>query len=363
MNKNKTLLSENYFDQNIYEKEKTNIFYRNWCYVGHTSQIENAGDYLTTDIADESLIIIHTDSGELKGFYNVCRHRAHPLLSDNGNVRSITCPYHAWNYSINGKLKHAKNADKMKDFKKSDYCLSSFQVIDICNFIFVNLDDSAEHLSEQVEGFEEDLKEKVPFLDRLRALPVDKKRPSTVKANWKIVVDNYLECYHCTKAHPAFANLIDMKHYQTDVYSFWSRQYAPITNPDSNAYKFDKKSPVQDMCFWFIWPNTALGYVPGVEALFFSSIRPDGIGNTTRFGHWLVTDDTVLPDGFIDYMNRVLFTEDISICEAVQKGMKSKSYRNGPFMIDPDHSGISETAVQSFHALFRKTLSMDSESG
>ena len=117
------------------------------------------------------------------------------------------------------------------------------------------------------------------------------------------------------------------------------------------------------MCFWFIWPNTALGYVPGVEALFFSSIRPDGIGKTTRFGHWLVTDDTVLPDGFIDYMNRVLFTEDISICEAVQKGMKSKSYRNGPFMIDPHHSGISENAVQSFHALFRKTLSMDSESG
>ena len=128
----------------------------------------------------------------------------------------------------------------LTDFKKSDYCLSSFQVIDICNFIFVNLDDSAQHLGEQAEGFEEDLKEKVPFLDRLHALPVDKKRPSTVKANWKIVVDNYLECYHCTKAHPAFANLIDMKHYQIDVYSFWSRQYAPITNPDSNAYKFDK---------------------------------------------------------------------------------------------------------------------------
>ena len=66
MNTNKTLSSENYFDQNIYEKEKTNIFYRNWCYVGHTSQIENAGDYLTTDIADESLIVIRTDSGELK---------------------------------------------------------------------------------------------------------------------------------------------------------------------------------------------------------------------------------------------------------------------------------------------------------
>ena len=362
MNANKTLTSEHYLDQNIYEKEKSDILYRSWCYVGHTSQIENTGDYLTTEIADESLIIIRAEGGELKGFYNVCRHRAHRLLKNNGNVRSITCPYHAWNYSIDGKLNHAKNANKMKGFKISDYCLSSFQVIDICNFIFVNLDDSAQHLGEQAEGFEEDLKEKVPFLDRLYAQPAEKERPSVIRANWKIVVDNYLECYHCTKAHPAFVNLIDMEHYQTDVYNCWSRQYASTTNPDNKAYKFDKNSTVQDMCFWYIWPNTALGYVPGVEALFFSSIRSNSIDKTTRVGHWLVTDDTVLPDGFTEYMNKVLFTEDISICESVQMGIKSKSYKNGPYMIDPKHSGISETAVQSFHNLIRSANSIDSRS-
>ena len=304
---NKTLPSRYYLDPDIYEKEKLKILYCTWQYAGHASQVANIGDYLTLKIGDENLIIIRTEDRELKGFFNVCRHRAHKLLENRGNVKSITCPYHAWNYSIDGELRYAKNADKMKDFNSSDYCLASFQVTDMCDFIFVNLDHKAPPLNRQADGFVKDLKERVPFLDRLKPLPDDKERPSVINANWKIVIDNYLECYHCTKAHSAFVNMIDMDHYQTEVYDIWSRQYAQKSRPDNSAYSFDKSATIQDMCFWFLWPNTALGYVPGVEALFFSSIRPDGIDKTTRFGHWLVTDDTALPDGFNEYINKVLF--------------------------------------------------------
>ncbi|SVD38132.1 uncharacterized protein METZ01_LOCUS390986, partial [marine metagenome] len=81
----------------------------------------------------------------------------------------------------------------------------------------------------------------------------------------------------------------------------------------------------------------------------------------TRFGHWLVTDNTVFPDGFNDYMNDVLFSEDISLCESVQQGLRSQSYNNGPIMIDPKHSGISEIGVQHFHALVQKALANDDE--
>ena len=352
----KTLPTRYYLDHDIYEKEKLKILYCTWQYAGHASQVANIGDYLTLKIGDENLIIIRTEDGELKGFFNVCRHRAHRLLEDKGNVKSITCPYHAWNYSIDGELRYAKNADKMKDFNSSDYCLASFQVTDMCNFIFVNLDHNATPLNRQADGFIKDLQERVSFLDRLKPLPDDNERPSVINANWKIVIDNYLECYHCTKAHPAFVNMIDMDHYRTEVYDIWSRQYAPKSRPDNRAYKFDKSAKIQDMCFWFLWPNTALGYVPGVEALFFSSIRPDSIDKTTRFGHWLVTEDTILPDGFNEYMNMVLFSEDISLCESVQQGIRSLSYSNGPLMIDPKHSGISEIAVQHFHGLIRNKL-------
>ena len=352
----KTLPTRYYLDHDIYEKEKLKILYCTWQYAGHASQVANIGDYLTLKIGDENLIIIRTEDGELKGFFNVCRHRAHRLLEDKGNVKSITCPYHAWNYSIDGELRYAKNSDKMKDFNSSDYCLASFQVTDMCNFIFVNLDHNATPLNRQADGFIKDLQERVSFLDRLKPLPDDNERPSVINANWKIVIDNYLECYHCTKAHPAFVNMIDMDHYRTEVYDIWSRQYAPKSRPDNRAYKFDKSAKIQDMCFWFLWPNTALGYVPGVEALFFSSIRPESIDKTTRFGHWLVTEDTILPDGFNEYMNMVLFSEDISLCESVQQGIRSLSYSNGPLMINPKHSGISEIAVQHFHGLIKKTL-------
>tara|TARA_B100000959_G_scaffold258698_1_gene293791 strand:+ start:909 stop:2000 length:1092 start_codon:yes stop_codon:yes gene_type:complete len=361
MNINKTLPSRYYLDPDIYEKEKLKILYCTWQYAGHASQVANIGDYLTLKIGDENLIIIRTEEGKLKGFFNVCRHRAHRLLEDNGNVNSITCSYHAWNYSIDGELRYAKNADKMKDFNSSDYCLTRFQVTEMCNFIFVNLDHNAPPLDHQADDFVKDLRKRVSFLDRLKPLPDDKERPSVINANWKIVVDNYLECYHCTKSHPAFVNLIDMDHYQTDVYDIWSRQYAPKSRPDNSAYNFDKSSAIQDMCFWFLWPNTALGYVPGVEALFFSSIRPDSIDKTTRFGHWLVTDDTIFPEGFNEYMNKVLFSEDISICESVQQGIGSISYSRGPLMIDPKRSGISEIAVRHFHGLVEHALADDLE--
>ena len=356
MNTNKSLPSRYYHDPEIYEKEKRKILYRNWHYAGHVSQVINPGDYLTLQLGDESLIIIRGNDDQLKGFFNVCRHRAHKLLEGSGSVKSITCPYHAWNYSRDGELNHARNAEKTPGFDKSEYCLSGFQVTTICEFIFVNLDKNATSLNEQAGDFEKDLRQRVPFLDRLKPLQNDTGRPSSINANWKVVVDNYLECYHCTKAHPAFVNLIDMEHYQIEIYDIWSRQYASSAKPKNKAYEFDKHTTIQDMCFWFLWPTTALGYLPGVEALFFSSIFPDTIDKTTRSGHWLVADDTPLPKKFNDYLNDVLFMEDIALCESVQLGLKSQSYDQGPYMIDPDHSGISEIAVEHFHGLIQKAL-------
>jgi len=356
MSTNKSLPSYFYLDSEIHEEEKRNILYRNWHYAGHQSQVINPGDYLTLQLGDESLIVIRGNDDRLLGFFNVCRHRAHKLLEGRGNVKSITCPYHAWNYSRDGKLNYAQNSDKMRGFDKSEYCLSGFQVTTLYDFIFVNLDKNATPLKEQAGDFEKDLRERVPFLDRLKPIKNDTGRPSSINANWKVVVDNFLECYHCTKAHPAFVNLIDMDYYQTKTYNIWSRQYASSSKPNNKAYKFDQNTTIQDMCFWFLWPTTALGYLPGVEALFFSSILPESVNKTNRIGHWLIADGTELPKNFKDYMNDVLFMEDIAICESVQLGLQSQSYDKGPFMIDPEHSGISEIAVQHFHGLIQKAL-------
>ena len=100
-----TLPSRLYLDESIYEQEKQKIFYCNWHYAGHLSQLSKSGDYLTATIADESIFIVRGQDDTLRGFYNVCRHRAHQLLEGSGNTRNIVCPYHAWSYALDGELR------------------------------------------------------------------------------------------------------------------------------------------------------------------------------------------------------------------------------------------------------------------
>ena len=107
-----TLPSELYTDASVFEREKEAILYRHWHYAGHLSMVENAGDYLTAQIADESVFVIRGQDGELRGFYNVCRHRAHQLVEGSGNKKNIVCPYHAWSYSREGAK--AVNEDRRR---------------------------------------------------------------------------------------------------------------------------------------------------------------------------------------------------------------------------------------------------------
>ena len=123
-----TLPSHLYLDENIYEQEKRKIFYNHWHYAGHISQLTKTGDYLTAGIADESIFVVRGQDDELRGFYNVCRHRAHQLLEGSGNTRNIVCPYHAWSYALTGELRHARNSEKVPGFDKSEFCLQPVQV-------------------------------------------------------------------------------------------------------------------------------------------------------------------------------------------------------------------------------------------
>jgi len=352
----RTLSSRYYWSPEIFEKEKTAILYRHWHYAGHISQFAAPGDYLTLRIGDEHLIVMRGDDGDLRGFFNVCRHRAHRLLENSGNVKAIVCPYHAWTYNRQGELRYARGTDAMPDFKLEKHCLSCFKVEVFCNFVFVNLDTNAISLAEQAGDLAEDLKLRVPFLDQLKPILTDTGRPTSIDANWKVVMDNFLECYHCPKGHPAFADMIDMDSFENETFGLWSRQSASIVNPNNSAYQFSKDAPLQDANFWFLWPTLAMGYLPGEKIFFASAILPNGIDKTYRYGHRYVVDGAPLPGNYNDYINTVIVPEDIALCESVQQGLMSQSYDDGPFVVDPDQLGISEHAVQQFHGLVRDAL-------
>ena len=351
-----TMPSRWYLDPEIYEREKDAIFYRNWHYVTHRSALADVVDFATLRIADESVLVIRGKDGELQGFYNVCKHRAHQLLEGSGNTQLIVCPYHAWTYGLDGSFRGAPMTDTRPDFQGSDYCLTPVRVEDLCGLVFVNLDPEAEPLASQAAGLAEDLRDKVPMIEDLQVIDVQTfSTNGAMKANWKVVADNYLECYHCPKAHPAFSDLLDMDAYEVDTFGIWSRQFGPKSRPRNTAYDFAADAPIQTAGFWYLWPTTTINYIPGEPMVQVLAILPQGLESTTFAGHRLALGPD--PDATrLDYLFTVLAGEDQALVESVQRGLKSRSYDRGPFVVDPQRSGTAEHAVHHFHRLVKQAL-------
>ncbi len=139
----RALAARYYTDQAIFEAEKERIFFRTWQFACHASKLRKPGDYTVFELFDQSLLLLCGADEEIRAFYNVCQHRAHELLSGEGNVRNIVCPYHALTYGIDGRLKRARNSAKVVDFDVSAICLSQVRVENFCGFLFVNLDPDA----------------------------------------------------------------------------------------------------------------------------------------------------------------------------------------------------------------------------
>jgi len=350
-----TLPSELYTDESVFQREKEAILYRHWHYAGHVSMVENAGDYLTAQIADESVFVIRGQDGELRGFYNVCRHRAHQLVEGSGNKKNIVCPYHAWSYAQTGELQHARNSERIPGFDKSRFCLVAIRVEVMCGIIFINLDSEAQSLVSQAADFEADLREHIPNIETLRVTGATTFGSATIAANWKVVVDNFLECYHCANAHPAFAELIEMPDYRLDTFDLWSRQLGPKVNPQNTAYEFRPDAPVQKGLFWYLWPTTTITVMPGEENVTVLSILPSGIDHCFFSGHRLGYEEGE-SDPAWDYINEILGPEDTDLCESVQRGLRSRSYNQGKFIADAERSGLGEHAVHHFHRLVMDAL-------
>ncbi len=319
-----TLPSRLYLDETIYEQEKQKIFYCNWHYAGHISQLSKSGDYLTATVADESIFIVRDQDKTLRGFYNVCRHRAHQLLEGSGNTRNIVCPYHAWSYALDGELRHARNSENVPGFDKAEFCLQPVRVDTLCDFVFFNLDPDAESLDSHAPGLAQDIQKRVPELGNLHVVD-SVSLGSAISANWKVVVDNFVEL-------------------------------GPKTQSKNTAYPFDSDAPIQSGAFWYLWPTTTINILPGVPNLNVLSILPLGHEKTSFSGHQYALEIDQNYDIRQQYLNDILAPEDIALCESAQRGLKSRSYDQGRFIVDPDSSGIAEHGAHQFHRLVLSAL-------
>ncbi len=354
-----TMPANYYLDAVTFEQEKEKIFYREWHYVTHLAKLSNLGDFATLQIADESVFVMRSADGELRGFYNVCRHRAHRLLEGVGNVDVIVCPYHAWSYHTDGRLRFARYGDVVSNFNKDEFCLTPIKVDTLFDFVFVNLDAEAPSLNAKYPRIEEDIKQRIPWAEQCEPLRQIHFGDARIQANWKVVVDNFLECYHCAKAHPAFADLVELGAYQQDTFDFWSRQSGPRTRSNNCAYRFSDEDQIQTANFWYVWPTTTINVLPGEAGFSVLSMLPDGPEKTEFSGEVFVSKEKIASyrkndysEDRTTYLTDVLGPEDQALCESVQKGLRSRSYNQGRFMVDSERSGVAEHAVHHFHKIY-----------
>ena len=344
-----SLASWLYADAGIFEAEKEAIFYRSWQLAGHAEQVREPGDYTVCQIGDESIIVIRGKDRVLRAFFNVCQHRGHELLEGSGRTRVITCPYHAWSYHIDGQLRTARGSGKVANFDAGEFCLKPVPVEEFCTFVFVNLDADARPLADEAAGLAEEFRAYAPELDSLTHAHRLTYEPH---ANWKTIIDNFLECLHCPVVHTAFADLVDMASYRVVTHGIWSSHYASAGTHENKAYDVSG-ADVTDHAVWWLWPNTCLLRYPGSGNIMAWRIIPAGPERTLETFDFYFLDST--PDAqqreVIEYVDTVLQPEDIAIVESVQRGMHSRGYSAGRFMVNPQRDGLSEHGVHHFHSL------------
>lgn len=348
-----TLAADLYTDPAVLDAEKTAVFARSWIFGTHVSNVAEPGAYVALEIVGQRVFIIRSADGELHAFFNVCQHRGHSLLEGSGVVTSlITCPYHAWAYQTNGRLKGARMSDRMDDFDLDDFTLPSVAVEEFCGFVFVNLDPDALPMDQVYPGLRAAVSE---LCDDPASLVHVNSSAFDIAANWKNVGDNLLECYHCHPAHKAFVDLIDMDGYLNELHQNWSIQSGPA-NTSNDTYNVD--SGAEAFASIFIWPNVSIGRLPGQGGVLIFNFTPTGPETTHQMlSVYAPSSDVPASEvAAFAYFNDVLGPEDVKLVEDVQVGLRSLGYHQGRFICIPDRPEISEHAVHHFHTMVRQAL-------
>lgn len=299
-----SLLKGFYKDPDVYQAEIKNIFLKHWLYAGHVSQIPNVGDYFTVEFDTESVIVVRTANGEVKGHMNVCRHRGSRIcIEQSGTQKSLTCPYHAWSYNLDGALISARNMPD--DFEHKENGLHQVKVELLGGLIFVCLSDNPPSLTSLCQELK-------PIFDLfgLNTMKLAEHKSYLIPANWKLAVENYQECYHCAPSHQEFAQIHAMakspKVFQTAKENFKQahqnnpkftelNRYFDLAEQGQEGYQYDRNPLIRNSL------SGSLGGKP-VAPLLGKLQQYDGGASELMIGplsYFLIYDDHMLGYRFL----------------------------------------------------------------
>jgi carnitine monooxygenase subunit len=351
-----SLAAKYYTDPEVFKLETNGLLARTWQFAGHASQLKETGDYFTFDMAGESLFCIKGRDGEIRTFYNVCQHRAHQLVSGHGQTRVVVCPYHAWTYELTGELRAGPNIKAVEGFDKSSICLTSVRTEVFLGFIFVNLDNDAKPMDEWFPNVRTELESYIPQWDTLAPLEWVE---IPENCNWKVSVENYSECYHCTLNHPTFSTgVVRPETYDIQPQGYCLRHTTECNSMDAMTYDinsgFDKNDQYSS---WFLWPMFSFQVYPGnlLNTYHWRAVDADHV--VVWRGWYSVggeENDIVRQMAVQDRETTV--AEDIGLVESVQRGLKSRGYVPGPLVVDPKCGVNSEHSILTLQRWMKEAV-------
>jgi choline monooxygenase len=332
-----------YIEPAFLEEERRSVFGRTWQCVGHAVQVAAPGTFLGCEITGEPVLVARDAAGALRAFSNVCRHRGSLLADGPGSGNVIRCPYHAWTYSLDGRLSGQPEFDGVEDWDRSKVCLPEYRVEVWGPFVFVNLDRAAPPLAEVLGDIPREIAEMECPIDRLQ---FRLRRDYVIECNWKVYIDNYLEGYHLPAAHPSLFRELDYAQYRVETFRYYSSQIAPIRARSGEPRRYQYADSKRSALYYWIFPNFMLNVYP--DNLSSNIILPMGPDRTLTIFEWFSYGGEV-EQAAIDFSDEIQ-QEDIRICESVQKGLRSRSYSQGRFSVK------RENGVHHFHGLLAEFL-------
>ncbi|MEU5322288.1 aromatic ring-hydroxylating dioxygenase subunit alpha [Streptomyces sp. NPDC021056] len=353
-----TLSGEHYTDPGIFALEQERIFEAMWFCVTRASELAKPGSFRTYQVGRESVLITRSRDGSVKAFLNVCRHRGAKLCTEEaGEVkRAFQCPYHAWTYGLDGKLIAAPNLTSMPDIDRTEYGLVNIHVREWLGYVWVCLADTPPSFEEDVVGEVVSRLGDVESIDRydIDNLRLGRRITYDVKANWKLIIENFMECYHCATIHPEltevlpeFADGYAAQYYVGRGAEFGEDVQGFTVDGSEGLDRIPGVAEEQDRRYYAITvrPQVFINLVP--DHVIFHRMYPLSVDRTIVECDWLYLPHVVESGKdvarSVELFHRVN-QQDFDACERTQPGMSSRVYAKGGVLVPSEHH------IGEFHA-------------
>jgi choline monooxygenase len=334
-----------YIDARIFQLESRTVFSHSWVNVGRADQVREPGQYITCDIGGEPILVVRAKDGILRGFFNVCRHHAAAVLPHaQGKTENLRCPYHGWTYDLHGALIHTPEFGGVANFDRSSQGLVPLQTAEFSGWVFAKLQSSGPSLEEFLGG---DLLERFKHL-KLEQLHWFERRSSLLNCNWKVFVDNYLDGgYHVPHIHAGLNSVLEPGSYKIETGRRHSLQWSPIASAKGEAQTASVRTGDRALYYW-VYPNFMINIYAGVMDT--NLVIPLSVDRTEVMFDYYFADVSESARERSIAVSEQIQSEDVAICESVQRGLLSRAYETGRL------SARREAGAHLFHRLLYTDL-------